>query len=490
VPEAQLVATLTTRSALEVPGALKDVAWLEVRADLVGDLKIETLREIFPGRLLYTLRSAEEGGAFRGGLEARHERLAAAAAAGYDLVDLEVDRDVEEALLAAVPPSRRLLSWHGGPTEISDLRSLFADMAEIPAAFYKLIPEARQAGQELVPLVLLQELKRQDVVAFATGSIGTWTRLLAPRLGAPLVYGAVGEAGAPGQLSIEKLRHDFGLPDLPPVAALFGIVGDPVAHSLSPRLHNAAYRALGLPALYLPFHAHSFGDFWLEVVESEALDGLGFPLRGLSVTAPYKSVALAVAGASSPLAERIGAANTLVWSGGVWEAEATDPAGVVHPLLALDIELENRPALVVGSGGAGRCAAAGLAFHGARVTITNRTGERGKRAAYDLGLPFLPLEEVTPEHYAIVVNATPLGRSDDDPMPLDPARLASSAAVVDMVYRQGPTPWLAACRQRGLQVVDGREVLLFQALRQFQMMTGRELPLEIGRTVLGLEEEA
>src|SRR4030095_3950665 len=126
--------------------------------------------------------------------------------------------------------------------------------------------------------------------------------------------------------------------DLPPASVLAGLAGNPVGHSLSPRLHNAAYRALGLPRLYLPFHVESFGDFWLEVVESGSLDVLGLPLTGLSVTAPFKEAALAMAGASSPLAERVQSANTLLLNDGVWEAETTDPEGVVQTLLARGID--------------------------------------------------------------------------------------------------------------------------------------------------------
>lgn len=489
MPEAQLVATLTSDSALEEAGSLDGVSWLEVRADLVGDLDVAALRESFSGKLIYTLRSASEGGKYQGAADSRKKRLLRAVEAGYDLVDLEVERDFQKDLLAALPRERRLLSWHGSPSDVDQLSAQLERMEEVGAALYKLIPRAQQAGQELAPLRFLKRIGRKDVVSFATGEVGSWTRLLAPRLGAPFVYGSLGsEAAAPGQLSIRRLRSDFGLPDMPEAEVLFGIVGNPVRHSLSPRLHNAAYRVLGLPALYLPFHAESFGDFWLEVVESEALAALGFPLRGLSVTAPYKRVALAVAGASSPLAERIGAANTLVQTGGVWEAEATDPAGVVRPLLAREIELQDQPAVVVGSGGAGRCAAAGLSQAGAKVTLTNRTGERGRRAAYDLGVPFQALEDLDPGIFKVAVNATPLGRDDSEPLPIDVSRLPGDGAVVDMVYRREPTPLVRAALERGMKAVDGREVLLFQAVRQFRMMTGHELPADIGREVLDLDD--
>lgn len=485
--KANLIATLTSASELEAGPDLEGVACLEVRADLAGDLDVDWLRDHFGGKLLYTLRSSQEGGSFSGGRERRGERLGAAVAAGYDLIDLEADRDTRSSLLETVPEQRRVLSWHGSAADAAGLRRRFDAMTAVPAKLYKLIPSASQADQALAPLLFLHQLRRRDVIAFTTGESSAWTRLVAPQLGAPVLYGALGGApGAAGQLSIDRLKRDFGLPALPRLAALFGIVGDPVTHSLSPRLHNAAYRRLGLPALYLPFQADSFGDFWLEVVESEALATLGLPLRGLSVTAPFKRVALAVAGASSPLAERIGAANTLVLNGGVWEAEATDPEGVVGPIEAAGTTIEGRTAAVLGCGGAGRSAAAGLAYRGAQVSLFNRSRERGRQAGYDLGLPVFGLDELDPSRFEIVVNATPLGHRPEDPLPFEPLSLGEDTVVVDMVYGEEPTTLVAACREAGRVAIDGRQVLLHQARRQFEMMTGRELPDDAAQDALDL----
>ncbi|MCB1035387.1 MAG: type I 3-dehydroquinate dehydratase [Acidobacteria bacterium] len=484
--EAILIATLTTASDLEGQASLEGVAWLEVRADLAGDLEISWLRERFPGKVLYTLRSTQEGGSFTGGKERRAERLIAAAESGFDLVDLEAERDLRPDVLEKIPGERRVLSWHGSATDATGLRRRFDAMAKTPAVLYKLIPSAGPSDQTLAPLLFLHQLRRQDAIAFATGETSTWSRLVAPHLGAPVVYGALGEPGAAGQLSIERLRRDFGYPELSRVAALFGVVGDPVSHSLSPRLHNTGYRKLGLPALYLPFQAESFGDFWLEVVESEVLANLGLPLKGLSVTAPFKRVALAVAGASSPLAERIGAANTLVLNGGVWEAEATDPEGVVAPLEAAGLDLEGKSAAVLGCGGAGRSAAAGLVYRGAKVSLFNRTRERGRQTGYDLGLPVFGLEELDPSEFQVVVHATALGHRPDDPLPFEPLSLEDGAVVVDMVYGEEPTPLVHACRQAGKKAIDGREVLLAQGRRQFEMMTGRQLPDDAAHEALGI----
>jgi 3-dehydroquinate dehydratase/shikimate dehydrogenase len=470
----------------EEAAGLASADWLEVRADLVGDLDPAPLRRVFPGKLLYTLRSRAEGGAIEVSPERRKRRLIDAASC-YDLVDLEMARDLTPDVLRAIPAARRVVSWHGPVSTLEALQGTFRRMAAVEALLYKLVPAAVQAGDELAALLFLRKLERRDVIAFCTGLPGAWTRLVAPRIGAPVVYGALGEvAGAPGQPAIRRLVEDFGLPDLPPVEALFGVVGNPISHSLSPRIHNAAYRELGIPALFLPFHAASFGDFWLEVVESGALEEIGLPLRGLAVTTPYKEAALAVAGAESPRAGLIGAANTLVWNQGVWEAEATDPEGVVVPLRDRGIAIEGRAAAVAGTGGAGRSAAAGLDGAGARVTLFNRGAERGLQASSLLGLPFVPLAELDPSEFDILVNATSLGRKEGEPLPFAVDALRPGAVVIDMVYGMAPTPLLRAAAERGAVTVDGREVLVDQAAGQFRMMTGRELPMALARRAAGL----
>ncbi|MEM7052472.1 MAG: type I 3-dehydroquinate dehydratase [Acidobacteriota bacterium] len=488
---ATLVATLAHRAATS-PEALRTVAeqadWLEVRGDLVGDLSPADL----PGdRLLYTVRSRAEGGRGETDPEDRRQRFAAALEAGYGLIDLEAERDLEAETLALVPAERRLLSWHGRPRDLADLTRRFEAMATTPARFYKLVPTVHRPAEGLWPLQLLASLQRADVIAFGGGPQGLWTRLLAPRLGAAWIYGAASEeaSGAPGQPTVAALRRDFGLPELAPVEALCGVVGRPVAHSLSPRLHNGGYRALGLPLLYLPFETERFGDFWLEIVESRIPQSLGAPLRGLSVTAPFKGAALAVSGAASPLCERLGVANTLVFSAGVWEAESTDPVGIVYALRSHGCELEGRPAAVVGTGGAGRAAAFGLAREGARVTLFNRGAERAREAAEALDLPWAPLGDLDEGRFEVLVHATSAGRRRDDPAPLDASRLAPGAAVVDMVYGQEPTALLEAVAAEGGIAIDGREVLLYQALDQFRAMTGRDLPLDLGRELLGLTSD-
>lgn len=476
--EATLVAVLTSppfSMAGGISSLPSSVRWLEIRADLSGDLDPDRLRGDFPGTLLYSLRSHAEGGAFAGSGAERRARLLAASRR-WDLVELETG-DLVPEVLDRVPAERRVLSWHGAApgTTLEELRVRLDHLARVPARLIRLVPAAGEPADALAPLRLLRDARRSDLTAWASGPAGGWSRLLAPRLGAPFVFaGARAEDDEP---TAERLLADYGLPQLPPVDALYGIVGRTAGKSLSPRLHNAAYRALGLPALYLSFPTQRFGAFWNELGDG-ALEDLGWPLRGLTVTSPYKEEALAAVEEASPLARQAGGANTLLRDGASWRADTADADGVLSALRARGIGVAGRRVAVVGCGGAGRAAAAGLQAAGADVTLVNRGDERGHFAAALLGLPFVPLSRFSAREFPLVVHATPL--QHEAPFPVE--ELEDGVVVVELVYGSGPTPLITAAAARGL-AIDGHEVLLVEAQRQFQMMTGRHMPQDLVRLV-------
>ena len=494
---ATLVATLTappTPGGDELSTLPACVEWLEVRADLCGgggsgDVPAALLRQHFRGRLLYALRSHAEGGAFSDAPGERKTRLLEAAKR-FDLVELEGARDLSDELLAAIPPSQRLISWHGATDDdVPALGERFAQLSRVPALLYKLVPRAARSGDECAPLALLNALGRTDVIAFASGATGFWSRFIAPRLGAPFVFGALPETDRreAGEPTINQLIADYGLPSLPPLTELYGIVGNPVAHSLSPRLHNAAYRAFAHPALFVPFHVASFADFWREVVSPRsALAALGISVRGLTIASPHKEEALKFIERTPPMVARAGATNICTRRGAEWVADTTDPHGIMQTTRERGIEFQHRRVAVIGCGGAGRAIAAALDEAGAEVTLVNRGHERAAHAVALLKLPFVPLEEFNAAGYSVVVNATPVGR-DDHGQPFEAADLREDAAVIDLVYGAEPTPLITRSRALGHVAIDGREVLLAQALRQFQLMTGREMPLPLARETLGYE---
>src|SRR5262245_37804846 len=251
--QTSLVATLLappSANGVELTKLPDSAQWLEMRADLVGEIDTDWLRDHFRGRLIYSFRNDSID---------RQSRLIAASER-YDRVELDADRDFSEELLNQVPQEKRLVSWYGHVKNSSDLRDRFDQMSSVPASLYKVATQAERISEEFLPLWLLKSLRRTDAVAYAQGSLGFWNRLVALQLGAPAIFGAVAPNTAM-EPPIVRLIEDYGLPELVPVRELFAIIGNPVFHSLSPRLHNASYRAMGYPALFVPLLVDSFEEF-------------------------------------------------------------------------------------------------------------------------------------------------------------------------------------------------------------------------------------
>lgn len=475
-----LIATLVNSPSpdgADLAALPETVDWLEVRADRLGEIDPDWLRNHFKGRLLYASRT-------RDGHDTRLNRAQRlqAAARFYDRIELEADVDHE--ILHLIPPEQRLLSWYGTVNDLPTLNRRFEQLASVPAAMYKLVANAATIAEEFLPLTLLDSLRRNDTIAFANGPLGFWNRIVALHLGAPAVYGLVGNGSAVDmEPSIDKLIDDYGLPEVRQVKELFAIIGNPIFHSLSPRLHNASYRAMDLAALFVPLRVESFAEFWREFVASKRLDAFGTPINGMTVASPHKEQAVLTAKTVSGMARQTEAANILVRNNGWWNADTTDPDVVYTANNDRSVQVKQKRAAVIGCGGAGRAIAAALVESGAGVTLINRGAERGEHAATLLGLPYIPLREFDAEGYDIVVNATPVGR-DTDEVPFKLERLNDDAVVIDLVYGSRPTPLVGTTRARRQIAIDGRDVLVTQVRRQFQLMTGREMSTDLARKIL------
>lgn len=259
-----------------------------------------------------------------------------------------------------------------------------------------------------------------------------------------------------------------------------GVIGWPIAHSLSPAMHNAAYRALGLDWVYVPI-----------AVPPERL-GTAVPglaasgIAGLNVTIPHKEEALALASSASEVARDIGAANTLIPDGdGGFSADNTDAVGFERAVDEVAPEaLDGADALLLGAGGSAHAVAWALRSRGCRVTVANRTPERAKRLGDVIPFEQRAVEEAV-SSAGIVVNATSLGMGADEPPPELPlASIRPGSVVVDLVYSPGGTPWLRAAEAAGAVVIDGRGMLLHQGAASFSIWTGERAPLEAMRAAL------
>jgi 3-dehydroquinate dehydratase / shikimate dehydrogenase len=439
------IVSLTPEVAEEPLAALahppQGASLVELRADLFPGLSLRAAISACPLPVLVTLRSAAEGGSGPDDPAARRAVLEAARDAGAALLDLEAARDGQLMEALGLAPEQMVLSWHDAAGTPADLADIASRLLEHPVRWVKVVPTARGLAELMSVLELHPKLnggarKRRRLITFAMGTPGLASRYLAPLLGPPLGYAAwrEGAAAAPGQLTIAQVASVISHLSGPP-QRLYGVVGADVGRSLSPALHAAAYRGLGLPYLMVPVSVpdpSELAELFVPAGDT-CFDRVGLPARGWAVTTPYKAEAAAAATLQAPRVKRAGAANTLVLNPARVVAENTDADGVVGSLVHLGIDPQGRPALVQGSGGAARGAAVGLHLAGSTVVLRSRDDSRAEKAAAAIGVGWCA-SDASAAAGAILVNATPLGSGAGEPGPFAETEIAAAAAVVDMVY--------------------------------------------------------
>lgn len=481
---ATIIATMHAPPTRQPGGPGGEADWIEWRADLLGDAAPAGLIER-GGKTLYSLRSRLEGGEGTTERDVRKARLLAASKR-FDFIELEGERDLDHATLAAIPPHRRVISWHGRATGAGALCQLLASFRRAEARLYRFVTMSEEVAAAFAPIQFLAATGRRDVIAYAESANATWTRPLAARYGAPVVFGNVANGQGPSPTDLSALVRDYGLPDLHRVTELCAIVGKPVNGSLSPQLHNAAYRAQGASRLFVRFPVESFGVFWHGVVETALFEAIGIRVRGVTVASPHKESALAVAAEISAFSRTTESTNVMFRRGSAWHADTTDADGVLMNLAAAGITCAKRRVAVIGCGGSGRPIAAALRRAGAEVTLVNRSAARGVWASQLLGLPFVPLSQFTPGECDMIINATPVGREGEE-LPVDVTSMPRESVVVDLVFAIPATPFSALARRCGHNVIDGRDILLAQAARQYKLMTGEEMPRMPACDLLGAD---
>ncbi len=465
---------------------------IELRLDLFPGIDMCAAISACPLPVLATLRSTAEGGRGSDDPATRSEILAAARDAGAALIDLEHARDGRLINALGLPPEQIVLSWHDPEGTPDDLEPIAAALLESPARMVKLIPTA----ERLIDLERVLALHRRfntrrsrnrRLMTFAMGTVGIASRYLAPLLGPPLSFAAwsADAAAAPGQLTVAQLEAVVGHLEGPP-RRLFGVIGSDVSHSLSPVLHNAGFRALGLPDLFIPVSVPDprdledlFTDLGLTL-----FDRVGLAAHGWAVTTPYKDIAAAAAEMAAPRVRRAEAANTLVLRESGMAADNTDADGVVASLLSIGIDAMGRTAVVQGTGGAARGAAVGLHLAGADVSLRGRDAERTREFAEMIEIDALEPGSM-PDKADILVNATPLGTQPGDPSPFSDEEINGAAAVVDMVYGADETEFIARANAAGIPAVDGKTVLAYQAFAQFAAFTTKMPPKEAMLKAIG-----
>jgi 3-dehydroquinate dehydratase/shikimate dehydrogenase len=468
------VGTLLAHARKEVESG---ETFLEFRLDYLPQPStgIEAIRRFLADEpdvtLLATCRRHQNHGKFNGSIEEQVRILEAAIDAGARAIDVEIES--AELAHGAIEHLRSkawvIISFHnfGGTPNVDPV---LKRMTRISADAYKLVTTAKKPSDSFRVLSLATSHPKTPLVMLAMGETGLATRVLAPAYGGLFTYAApnANEGTAPGQISARLLRHLYRVDKFSQSAKVYGVIADPVRHSISPAVHNRGFQSKRLDAVYLPFLVQPvyLKDFF---VFAEKL-----PVSGFSVTIPHKQKVMRYLDIMDPLTRRIGAVNTVWRKGGKWRGTNTDVFGVIAPLKK-KLSLSKASVLIVGNGGSARGAAFSLLDAGAKVAIAGRNTDRVRALAKLCNAEALTMEQAEHQYFDALVHCTPVGMWPNVEQSLFAEKIPADV-VFDMVYNPVETALIRRAKAEGRDVVPGVQMFIEQAVHQFEIFTGESAP--------------
>ncbi|HEY4930192.1 MAG TPA: shikimate dehydrogenase [Terriglobales bacterium] len=458
---------------------VRDNPFMEFRLDYLAQPavalpKLKHFLDLHPeATVIATCRRVVNGGKFKGSAAAQLDILTKAAVTGFQLVDIELQSAeiLKSGELAELKDRVGvILSFHDFKAT-KRLEETFAAMKQYPADFYKVVSTATSLYDNVQMMKFLQAHSAQhEMVGLCMGEQGIISRVLGVRAGSVFTFAAAtrGEETAPGQVTASELRDTYRIEMVDAATQVYGVAGDPVAHSMSPIMMNSAFRRETVNAVFLALHAKTMKDLMACVSD--------IPIRGLSITMPYKQDIVGSLSNSDALTKQVGACNTVVRS---QDAKLygfnTDVAGVVVPL-EQRMTLQGAKILVVGAGGVARAAVFGLKNKGAEVFIVNRTPEKGQALAKQTKAKFLKRTDLAKMSFDVIINATPLGMGSNRQSPLEDKEL-NAKFLFDLVYVPAETKLMKMARAKNIQVIPGLEMFVQQGARQFEIWSGKPAPV-------------
>jgi 3-dehydroquinate dehydratase / shikimate dehydrogenase len=424
--------------------------------------------------LIATCRRRDAGGRFRGTIAQQLVHLAAAVRSGCAWYDLEIEsssRCPPELLEVLLGEGRRIASAHFFGRSPGDLRRVATDLGRGQPEAIKIAVQCDSLGRGLDVLRLAHG--RGNVIAVPMGEVALPARVLALREGSALAYAPQENATAPGQATLDAMKNLYRADKLRRKTPVYGVIGNPIGHSLSPLLQNAGFQARRMDMVFLPFLVRELGDFLRSV------GPLG--IAGFSVTLPYKQAILRHLDDCDPMAAAIGAVNTVVVrGGGKLYGYNTDYVGVLRAL-ERRIPLRGSRALIFGAGGAARAVAFALAQSGASVCVCARRAQAAKGLARAVGGAVVERSQLRREFFDAIVNATPVGMHPAaGRSPLE-ARELNCRLVFDLIYRPRVSKLMQLATQRGIETISGVEMFVAQGTAQWEIWTGERAPVEAMR---------
>ena len=433
--------------------------YLPVNADLSAAFAAR------PKPMIVTCRRVQDGGKYDGDERVRMHALRNAAECGADFIDVELDSAAE---LRDVP-AKRIVSYHNFEETPGNLAEIHRTCAETQPDLVKLAVMANSQTDNLRVFDLLASTDHATA-AFCMGEVGLISRIIGRKFGSKLTYAALasGLEAAPGQLPAVELRDMYRYHKIGPATAIYGVIANPVAHSMSPAIHNAAFEASGIDAVYLPFKVDEPVAF---VDAFAAID-----VRGYSVTIPHKEAIMPAMDEIDPLAKAIGAVNTVVNRGARLYGYNTDCMAAIGQLEKVT-DLPGKTALMIGAGGAARAVAFGLTQKNVDLTVADIVEEKAHKLAEDVGCRWAAIEDLGTPTADVIINATPAGMHPNiDATAIPKEWLRPEAVVFDIVYNPIETRLLREARRIGCRTVTGFDMFVSQALAQFEMWTGLPAP--------------
>jgi 3-dehydroquinate dehydratase/shikimate dehydrogenase len=459
---------------------VRDNSFIEFRLDYLARPgsaipKLKSFLETYPQvTAIATCRRVPSGGKFKGSISAQLDILSKAIAAGCQLVDVSLQTALKvkfQHLQELRVSAALILSYHDFRAT-KNLDETLHKMLAFPADFYKVVSTATTLSDNVEMMKFLQRNSdKHSLIGICMGEQGIISRVLGLRAGSVFTFGAVNprEATGPGQITAQELRSVYRIEQVDPATRVYGVAGDPVAHSLSPVIMNAALRRENVNGVYLALHAKTLKDLLFCVRE--------IPLHGLSITMPYKESMVQHLDNTDAHTGKIGACNTVVRAqDGKLYGFNTDTAGVVRTL-ERRLVLENAKVLVLGAGGAARAAVFALKERGAEVWILNRTAAQAQKLARQAKARVMKRPDLKKLAFDVIINATPIGMGNGHESPLHENEINAKFAF-DMIYEPPETKFLKLARARGAQVISGIEMFVQQAAHQFEIWTGKPAPLD------------
>lgn len=448
---------------------------VELRLDEANNINFKKVFSKKTKPIIIACRNRNHGGKFKGTEDQRIRLLKKAIRFKPEYIDLESDVN-KEVIKELRKKTKLIISYHNFKNTPKNLEKTITEIKKLKPDMIKIVTTANKIEDNLTIFSLLK--KNKKLIAFCMGEQGRISRILAPVFGSLMTYAALkkNEKTAKGQLTLNELTNIYNIKNLNTKTKIYGLIGNPVEHSMSPLIHNAAFKKQKVNAVYVLFKVTNLKDF---------IKGFKKIINGFSVTIPHKITAMKYLDSIEKSAKKIRAINTILNKKGRLYGYNTDCIGAIRAL-ETKTRIKNKKILLVGAGGAARAIATGLKNKGAKIIILNRTTDKAKKIAKELDYEYKPLSALKEaiKGQDIIINTTSVGMYPKTDKTIIPKKLLKKVIVMDIVYNPLKTKLIKDAEKNKCKTILGIEMFVEQAAEQFKLFTGKKAPKQLMRKLV------